>query len=272
MAHPSRQLAQARRAFTLVDVLVSVGVMALLIGLLLPSLSSVRETARRVACGSNMRQLGIGVQLFADDNRDQLPPTVRSEWYRYQFRGDKAAAEGEVGEIMTLRFSSEKLGLRGSKGWDGLGFLFAGSHITAPGVFYCPSHSGTFRSVDLIGDWSREDTRLVGNYNLRLEYDVPTGHYVRLSALNSRVALVTDGFNSADTVNHIDGTNVLRADGSVKWFADRTGGLAPALNRAAFAAPGGGGQGAGDPASEVPLDIWRDIDQTAGRARGPLGF
>src|SRR5688572_4605024 len=67
---------QSRRAFSIIDLLVSICVVALLIGLLAPSLRSVRETARRVVCSSNIRQMGIGVVLYAEANRDQIPPTA----------------------------------------------------------------------------------------------------------------------------------------------------------------------------------------------------
>ncbi len=64
-----------RNAFTLVEMLVVIAIIAVLAGLLLPALSSARASSRKAACKSNLRQIGLGLAMYADDWR--LYPTGR---------------------------------------------------------------------------------------------------------------------------------------------------------------------------------------------------
>ena len=62
-----------RAAFTLVELLVVISIIALLMGILVPALSRAKEKARRIACMGNVRQFIIGIQLYADDHDEYLP-------------------------------------------------------------------------------------------------------------------------------------------------------------------------------------------------------
>jgi prepilin-type N-terminal cleavage/methylation domain-containing protein len=62
-----------KRAFTLVELLVVIGIIALLIAILLPSLNKAREQAKRVACLSNMRELYQCMRIYAAENKDACP-------------------------------------------------------------------------------------------------------------------------------------------------------------------------------------------------------
>jgi prepilin-type N-terminal cleavage/methylation domain-containing protein/prepilin-type processing-associated H-X9-DG protein len=61
------------KGFTLIELLVVISIIALLLAILMPSLSKAKQQARRLICSSNMRQMGIALKTYLMDNRDHLP-------------------------------------------------------------------------------------------------------------------------------------------------------------------------------------------------------
>lgn len=71
----SNPVARGRTAFTLIELLVVVAIIALLLSILLPSLAGAKKVARRVVCGSNLRQLGIGMRTYGIEENDWIVGT-----------------------------------------------------------------------------------------------------------------------------------------------------------------------------------------------------
>lgn len=201
-----------RRAFTLIDVLVTLGVIAVLLAILMPSLTGVRETARQVVCRSNIRQVGIGLGLYAENQQDKLP----SSYFL-------TTSPQHPLETITLRRDVPDP----NQAWDGAGRLYNEDYMSAAQIFYCPSHHGSHPFREYSDAWLAPSGELVGNYQYRgrgpLEGGNPPVSIDILSKMRSGATLLVDGLRTVSDFNHNVGANVFRADASVGWYADRAG-------------------------------------------------
>lgn len=222
---PSRS-PRVRRGFSLIELLVALSVIVVLIGLMIPAIAQVRSTTHRVICSSNVRQIGLGVAMYADDFDGRLP---RSIFIRNMTQNSSEA----MLETVRLRLASDSrlfaayhqngsevaAAARPTGVWDGLGLLFDGEYLSARGVFYCPSHTGDNRLSDSgEASWKDERLDLLGNFQYRAQGPDGTSMLWRIEPRES--VLVSDSLRPEDELNHSDGANTLRADLAVLWFDD----------------------------------------------------
>jgi len=193
------------RAFTLVELLVVIGIIAVLIAVLLPTLQRARAQAQQTACLSNLRQLGTIVQIYAVDYKDQIPIGYSN------------------GQPWT--------GYYGCQSWATfpvLGRLWAGGYLKAPQTFYCPSQTDNqFVFNRPNNPWPPPGGSFLhtrAGYTTRptvaWNNAIPLTPMTRLSKMKNR-ALAADivgipGFTVAQTNVHRRSLNVMFADRSAR--------------------------------------------------------
>ena len=212
----------ARRAFTLVEILVVVGIIALLAALAFPVFSRVRETGRRTSCTNNLRQLGLAFQQYLQDSSGRYPLAGQ-----YQIWADGAhwITGGESGAARNYTIPEKGLAedaatsdfayISPRAAYPEYGALFP--YTKSVSTYVCPSAK------------SKDEKRLSYSMNCA----IAGLNSIRIKRPNEIVLLVdegdtlNDGFfyatnnsNSTDSLfkGHNGGGNILLADGSVKFF------------------------------------------------------
>jgi prepilin-type N-terminal cleavage/methylation domain-containing protein/prepilin-type processing-associated H-X9-DG protein len=185
--HVSRR-GRFRHGFTLVELLVVIGIIALLMALLMPALSRAREDSRRVKCLSNLKSIGQGLYTYAQTYRDRLP--------NGNFRG---SANPDKGDQVLVQFAQD---------------------YETPGVFYCPSDNDSQPQKITNNYVSMADSART-SYDFYSLYWMPENG-PKLPRLRGQAPLAwdLDGGNPMPTAlqNHgTKGGNVLYADGHATW-------------------------------------------------------
>jgi prepilin-type N-terminal cleavage/methylation domain-containing protein/prepilin-type processing-associated H-X9-DG protein len=176
--------------FTLLELLVVIGIIAILMGLIIPVVGRVKESGRKTQCVSNLRQIGQALEVYKAENNQQYPNNEISIPVNLISNG-----------FGTLTF---------------LGRLFMGDKDKAK-VFYCPS-----------AKWWKIDDPTYGLQNYGVPgVTCKSNYWVRSYTVGApksdpsdTVAYVADTWiysRGILTANHSPGANVLYTDGHVKW-------------------------------------------------------
>ena len=137
---PRRQ----RSAFTLVELLVVIGIIAILISRLIPTLSRARESAQRTQCLSNLRQMAVMLNMYANAYQQQVPVGTTSG-------GTAGCAEALNYHLTRGGSPGDPDTVAGKMRYMGLGLLLKAGYVKETGasqnagsamIFFCPSASG----------------------------------------------------------------------------------------------------------------------------------
>lgn len=216
---------QRRRGFTLVEMLLVVAVIALLISILLPSLSRSKENARRSVCASNLHQISAALDQYVIE-------------YLRRFPGGNATLTPGNGIDSSYSVPNNQP--------MGLAFLITKNYI-GPQLFYCPSWThpwNQYDKVDVAGDDYWFDSNMMGgwpapgkpgptahrgfSYHYRSTFGVSYNRPPN-PTLPGNTSITADHWVQREvlygtTFGHKDGYNNMTIDGRVTWKPDPIGG------------------------------------------------
>ncbi len=214
----SFRLVQSSAGFSLVELLVTLSIIALLSGIMMPTVKSVRASAEKLMCANNMRSIYYGINGYAIDrlnSRQYMPSSIPHDTKNFKD---------------TMAITAKDYGPKANQEWDGLGLLWRnksmGSYLDNCKCLYCPSHHGEHSYERYKQDLEHSNNslspvnlvrQLFCNYQYAGGRDIKNGLRIPFNSPGNNVIL-TDGLRSKSDFNHLKGSNSLSNSGEVRWL------------------------------------------------------
>jgi prepilin-type N-terminal cleavage/methylation domain-containing protein/prepilin-type processing-associated H-X9-DG protein len=211
--NPRHSSIRRSKGFTLIELLVVIALIALLAAILFPVFARARENARRASCMSNMKQLGLGMQMYSQDYDERMVPynlTNEGNSSKDAFWPWRLLPYTKNGQIFTCP-SQDRSTLQ-RRDWNESTYKAYSPLMLSYGYNYY------WLTQAMCGDGVDCASQYVGPALSAIQSTAETALFVESTAIGWHAGYGTVESGGSTRYNHFEGANVCYVDGHVKWL------------------------------------------------------